>query len=82
MANFGDHSLMEAFEREHARRTPNDYHRNIQLFNSAVRLAIKFGTLPPRDPLEGLEQKIEFHRRLRAPVRAPAGDDREGAGSR
>ena len=81
MAIFGDHSLMEAFAREHARRAPSDYHRNIQLFNSAVRLAMKFGTLPPKDPLEGLEDKIEFHRRLRAPVRAPAGDDREDAGA-
>ena len=66
--------LVEAFERERIAREPPDYHRSLRIFEALWQEAVLLGVLPVRDPLEGIEAKIEFVQALH--VRPPAGPHR------
>ena len=74
--------MIEAFERELMRREPPDYQRNLLLFEDLILHAVQLGALPPKDPLEGIDLKIERLRILNHPgpsVRPAAGTHRSDA---
>lgn len=71
--------LLDEFEREHSRRTPPDYLRNLRIYEAMYEQAKAFGVLPPKDPLEGIEVKIRLAYALNH-VRASTDETGTGAG--
>jgi len=67
----------EAWEREYERNQPVDVVENIWIFHALYRQAVSLGVLPTKDPLEGIEEKIEFARRLN--LLGPPNEDSQGA---
>lgn len=63
--------LVEAFERELARRERPDYRRNLAVYEAMYAEAVRFGVLPPRDPLDGIDVDVRLARALnvRTPLR-------------
>ena len=71
----------DAFERDWRRR-PTSHARNLRVYEALWREARALGTMPPEDPLDGIEDDVRRIRRLRRAqhlVRAPTGEDRAGA---
>jgi hypothetical protein len=65
--------ILEAFERDLQRRTPNDIGRNLRILDGLVREAVALGVWPPKDPMSGMDWKYAFVQRLnvrRAPGQA------------
>ena len=56
--------ILEQFEREQLRKHKPDYDKNIKVFNEMYRYALSIGTLPLKNPLEGIELKIKIARIL------------------
>lgn len=54
--------ILEKFELEYEQKTNNTYEERLRIFESM--LALKNQLLPNQDPLEGLDEKIEFVKRL------------------
>ena len=69
--------ILEAFERDLQRRTPNDIGRNLRILDGLVREAVALGVWPPKDPMAGMAWKIAFVQRLN--VRRAPGQARPGA---
>ena len=70
------HPLVEDFEREAIRNRDASYQCNLRIFEALYREARQLGVLPPRDPLEGIEQDIRLASILN--VRHATGTDRPG----
>ncbi len=43
---------------------PADFEKNRKIFDEVVRQAIAMGVFPPKDPLEGIEDKIRLARAI------------------
>jgi hypothetical protein len=56
--------LLERFEREDMQRFEPDFFRNLRIFEGLYQEAKKLGTIPPADPLEGIEKNIRLARVL------------------
>ncbi len=56
--------LMARFEAEQLRRAP-DYWRSLAIYESLYEEALALGSLPPKDPLEGIEVDIALAQALR-----------------
>lgn len=67
----------QAWEDEQARRAPVDFARNLAVMEALAEHAVQLGVWGKREPLEGLEVKIELARILN--VRRTTGET--GAGS-
>lgn len=65
---------LRQFEDDFIRKHPPDYCRNLQLYEAMYEEAVRLGALPMKDPLENIEWKIEFARKLN--VRTTAEKDR------
>lgn len=50
----------QKFEDEMTRKDNMTYMQKLSLLNSMYKYAIKLGTLPPQDPLEGIENDIRL----------------------
>jgi len=55
--------LLVRLETELARRAP-DHSQNLAIYESLYEEALAFGSLPPQDPLEGIEVDIALARAL------------------
>jgi hypothetical protein len=56
--------FFEAWERDWIRSHPVDFSANLRLFEAMYLEACHFGVLPPKDPLEGLDLKINLAKAL------------------
>jgi hypothetical protein len=56
--------ILEKFELELMKREKPDFQKNLAIYESMYELARYFGVFPLKDPLEGLDEKIEYVRRL------------------
>jgi hypothetical protein len=63
-------ALVEAFEKSQSLLERPDYARNLKIVEALYREACLLGTLPLKDPLEGIEVDIRLARVLN--VRTPA----------
>ena len=54
----------EEWEAEYIASQKPDYWKNLELYESMWEYACFLGVLPLKDPLEGIEEKIEFARRM------------------
>lgn len=61
-------SQWRAWEKEYGRAQAVDYLRNLAIFEALYEEAVRLGVLPPRDPLEGLEEKIRLAKALNVPT--------------
>jgi hypothetical protein len=59
-----DRAHWEAWEKEYHRSRPPDYLKNLKVFEALYREAVALGVLPPKDPLEGIDEKIRFARSI------------------
>lgn len=57
-------SLWEAWENEHARRTPVDFAHNMAIMEALREHAVLLGVWGARAPLDGLESRLELARIL------------------
>ena len=67
----------EAWLLEYERKRPTSFERNIKIYEALYEEAVALGVLPPKNPLEGIEFKIDFARMLN--VSGTAGKDRSGS---
>ena len=65
-----DYNLLHKTERRILREEILDPEQNYRLFEAMVAFARDTGVFPSKDPLEGLQQKIEFVKRLQCVSRA------------
>ncbi len=70
-------ALWEAWETEFARHTPVDFARNLAIMEALREHAVLLGVWGVREPLEGLESRIELARILN--VRRTVGETGAGA---
>ena len=63
-------ALMEAFEKSQRRLERPDFAQNLKIFEALYREACLVGTLPLKDPLEGIEVDVRLARVIN--VRTPA----------
>ena len=63
-------ALVEAFERSQSRLERPDFTRNLKLVEALYREACLLGTLPLKDPLEGIDVDVRLARVIN--VRTPA----------
>ncbi|MFC1574166.1 hypothetical protein ACFL30_03195 [Candidatus Latescibacterota bacterium] len=59
-----DVRFFEKWEQEYRRNTPIDFFQNMRIYEALYEEACYFGILPLKDPLEGLETKINMARLL------------------
>ncbi len=59
-----DPDALEEFETELMKRTPVDYHKNLEILDAMYEEAVKLGVFPLKDPWEGLENCISLARAL------------------
>lgn len=52
--------LWQDWEKELLRKTRADWVQNLRLLEAMFEEARGFGIFPPRDPLEGLDEKIRW----------------------
>lgn len=69
--------ILEAFERDLQRRSPNDIARNLRILDGLVSEAVALGVWPPKDSMAGMDWKIAYVKRLH--VRRAPGQARPGA---
>lgn len=55
-----DSKIWDEFERSLRKKEPVDYAANLKIFDALWSEAIALGTLPLKDPLEGIETDIEI----------------------
>ncbi len=65
---------LRQFEDDFNRSDPPNYRRNLRLYEAMYKEAVLLGVLPAKDPLENIEWKIEFARKLN--VRTAPQEDR------
>jgi len=53
-------SLMEAFEKEQARKSKPDFFKNLRIFEALFEEAKQLGVFPLKDPLEGIDVDIRL----------------------
>ena len=70
--NFGgkDFDAVAEREREIIRNTAVNLEENFRIFNALIELAYALGALPIKDPMEGVNEKIKFVKRLHAVSRS------------
>jgi len=56
--------VLDRFERAYVQRSRPDYFRNLRIFEGLYTEAKRLGTIPPADPLEGIEVDIRLARVL------------------
>ncbi len=61
-------AVWERWKNEQERREPVDYWANLRIYEALYEEARLFGVFPPHDPLEGIEEKIRFARKLNVPT--------------
>ena len=54
--------ILEKFELDYEQKTNNSYQERLRIYEGMI--ALKNQLLPNQDPLEGLDEKIEFVKRL------------------
>lgn len=59
-----DGKYLRDFEDEWDRTHPPTLEERFRIYNEMYRWAVKCGALPTKDPLEGIEFKIELARKL------------------
>jgi hypothetical protein len=59
-----DHDVLEQWEKRFLREKTSDFFHNLRLFEGLYDEARALGAFPLDDPLEGLENKVRFARRL------------------
>lgn len=69
-----DAKLLEQFENDLIRGQKPDYETNMRLFEAMYNEAVAFGVLPTKNPLEGIEFKIDFVKRLHQVQNVPTGN--------
>lgn len=57
------HQLRE-WENHYIANAAADYFRNLQIFEALYQEAVALGVLPPKDRLEGIEDKIRLARMI------------------
>lgn len=72
-----DATYWEAWEAEYIRSHPADYQRNLRIFEALYEHACNMGVFPPKDPLKGLDTKIQMARVLNG--KATSGTGRAGS---
>jgi len=65
-----DYELLHRMERRIIREEPLDPEKNILIFESMVEFAKEIGLFPPKNPLQRLEEKIEFVKNIQSVSRA------------
>ena len=65
-----DYELLRQTERRILSDEVLDPEQNYMLFEAMIDFAKEAGVFPSKDPLEGLQQKIEFVKRLQSVSRA------------
>ncbi|MCR4318055.1 MAG: hypothetical protein NUW37_17055 [Planctomycetes bacterium] len=56
--------LVERFEIERMKAEPADYLKAVKIVEAMIEEAKAFGVWPPKNPLEGIEVKIEMKRKF------------------
>lgn len=59
-----DAEKFKLWEDDWIRQQPQDLHFNFKILDSLVTEARALGVWPPRDPWEGMEEKIRFAKQL------------------
>jgi hypothetical protein len=62
----------QAWEEEYVGSTPPNHAQNLKIAEALLEEARRLGVFPPKDPLEGIEHKIEFARALNVRFDPPA----------
>jgi hypothetical protein len=68
---------LREWEKQQLRHAPRDFIQNLRLFEAMYEEARVFGILPFDNPLEGIQAKIDFARKINVPT--PAGENRTGS---
>jgi len=55
-----NHKELRKFRKDLARKGKPSYMKNLAIFEALYREAVKLGTLPPKDPLDGIEVDIRI----------------------
>lgn len=55
-----DSELLKKFEDEQVIKDDMTYLEKLKLLDSMYEYAVKIGVLPPKDPLEGIEENIRL----------------------
>jgi len=53
-------NLLEAFEKEQARKSKPDFFKNLRIFEALFEEAKQLGVFPLKDPLEGIDVDIRL----------------------
>jgi len=53
-------NLLEAFEKEQARKSKPDFFKNLRIFEALYKEAKQLGVFPLKDPLEGIDVDIRL----------------------
>jgi len=59
-----DIKIWQEFEKEWIKSNKMSIESSFRLFDEMKQIAINAGKFPPNDPLEGLDEKVEFIKRL------------------
>ena len=70
--------LLRDFDKAQMQRSESDYFQNLRLFEALYREAKQLGSLPLKDPLEGIDVDIRLAKAVN--VRTVAEKDRSGLG--